>query len=105
MPRRSLAYNLKRGVVTPPNIGEMAGVSAPTVYKWIRRGYFAVYKQMPDSNEYHISAKSVVEFFEKSSFAIPQALKESAEIFAEKYNDDFTLKIASITPKTDIKQL
>lgn len=103
MPRRSLAYNLKRGVVTPPNIAELAGVSTPTVYKWIHRGYFAVYKQMPDSNEYHISAKSVVEFFKKNKFAIPSALQESAEIFVDKYNDDFTLKIIPVTPRTNTK--
>ncbi len=102
MPRRSLAYNLKRGVITPPNIAELAGVSTPTVYKWIHRGYFSTYKQMPDSNEYHISAKSVVEFFEKNAFAIPPALKEAAEIFSAKYNDDFTLKIASVTSSDSI---
>jgi len=90
--RHSLAENLLTGILTPPNLAELAGISTPTVYKWLREKLFEGFVQIPGSREYRISAKAVKEFFESREWPVSNELAEAAQRFSARYNDDFTTK-------------
>lgn len=98
MARHSLEENLLTGILTPPNVAELAGVSTPIVYKWLREKLFDGFVQIPGSREYKISAKSVREFFESRSWPVSNALNKAAKQFSKRYNDDFTAKSAVVSP-------
>jgi excisionase family DNA binding protein len=96
--RHSLAENLSIGVLTPPNLAELAGVSTPTVYKWIREKLFKGFVQIPGSREYRISAKAVKVYFESKDWPVSKDLTAAAKQFTKRFNDDFTPKLAIVPP-------
>lgn len=96
MPRRSLEENIKTGFLTPRNIAELIGISAPKIRAIMEAGDMK-FLPVPGSSEKRVAAPVVAEYAQERNIPYDRRLDEAVKFYDQKFGETTETTEASST--------